>query len=148
MAAITNERQYRVSRAQVRKLGRALEESQAHDAARAEPGLHQAMLDGLKSQINELKEEIAEYELLSSQKIRALSMDSLNELPLVLMKARIAQGFTQADLARIIDVKPQQIQRYEATDYQSVSFRRLLEVVNALGVEIEERVRLRDVTGL
>jgi cytidylate kinase len=37
-------------------------------------------------------------------------------------------------------VKPQQIQRYEATDYQSASLQRVAEVVHALGMKAQEEV--------
>ena len=39
-------------------------------------------------------------------------------------------------------LKPQQLQRYEATRYHSVSFRRLLEIARALDVDLSETVRL------
>jgi ribosome-binding protein aMBF1 (putative translation factor) len=146
MTIVTNERQYRLSKAQLHKLENALKQSKAEGAKKAKPRLHRAMLDGLKSQIDELSEEIAEYERLKKRKVRSIAMNSLEELPLVLMKARIAQGLTQADLAQILKVKPQQIQRYESTGYQSVSFHRLLEIVEALGVEIQENVRLNQKT--
>ena len=63
-------------------------------------------------------------------------MDGLSvvaELPTVLIKARIAQGLSQKDLAERIGLKEQQIQRYEATDYASASLNRIKEVVSALG---------------
>ncbi len=142
ITTITNERQFCVSRVQFRKLETALEQSEAQAAKQANRRLHRAMLDGLKSQIYELKEEITEYERLTTQKVRTISMMSLEELPLVLKKARVAQGLTQADLAQILKVKHQQIQRYEATGYQSVSFHRLLEIAEAIGVEGQGDVRL------
>ena len=56
------------------------------------------------------------------------------ELPTVLIKARIAQGLSQKDLAERLGLQEQQIQRYEATDYASASLTRIREVVSALGV--------------
>ena len=52
----------------------------------------------------------------------------------MLIKARIARGMSQRDLAERIGLKEQQIQRYEATDYASVSLSRIREVVNGLDV--------------
>ena len=63
-------------------------------------------------------------------------MDELSvvaELPSVLIKARIAQGLSQKDLAERLGLQEQQIQRYEATDYASASLTRIKEVVSALG---------------
>jgi hypothetical protein len=39
-------------------------------------------------------------------------------------------------------VKPQQVQRYEATEYESASFARILKVVRALGLTMPRSVRL------
>ena len=44
--------------------------------------------------------------------------------------------------AKRLHLKPQQLQRYEATRYHSVSFRRLLEIARALDVDLAETVRL------
>ena len=63
-------------------------------------------------------------------------MDELSgvaELPTVLIKARIAQGLSQKDLAERLGLQEQQIQRYEATEYASASLTRIKEVVSALG---------------
>ena len=143
MAAITNERQYRISKAQLRRLEAALEQNLKANPQGIAPRLHRAMLDGLRSQIEELREEIQEYERLKSRRVRSLELESLEELPLVLTKARIARGLTQAELAKALGIKPQQIQRYEATGYQSASFRRIVEIADVLGVQIRERVRLQ-----
>jgi HTH-type transcriptional regulator / antitoxin HipB len=57
-----------------------------------------------------------------------------------LIKARIASGLTQKDLAEKIGVQEQQIQRYEANHYGSASFDRLRTIANALKVEITQAV--------
>ena len=50
------------------------------------------------------------------------------------------QSFRQAQ-ARL-GVKAQQIQRYDASDYQTVSFARLREIARLLGLRIRESVEL------
>ena len=57
-------------------------------------------------------------------------------MPYILIKARIAQGLSQKELAERIGLKEQQIQRYEATDYASANLSRIKEVVSAFGVGI------------
>jgi transcriptional regulator with XRE-family HTH domain len=69
-------------------------------------------------------------------------MDSLEGLPKVLIQARIVAGLTQEDLAARLGVKPQQIQRYEASDYQTASFARLREIARLLGLDVRERVEM------
>jgi ribosome-binding protein aMBF1 (putative translation factor) len=49
-----------------------------------------------------------------------------------LIKARIAAGMSQASLAKSLRLKPQQIQRYEASKYASASLSRVLEVARVL----------------
>ena len=74
-------------------------------------------------------------------------MDSLKvvaDLPSILIKARIAQGLSQKDLAERIGLKEQQIQRYEATDYASANLSRIKEVVIAFGVEINSPASTTD----
>jgi HTH-type transcriptional regulator / antitoxin HipB len=47
---------------------------------------------------------------------------------------------TQKELAEKIGVHEQQIQRYEANDYQAVGFERLQEVMSALDLKISKAV--------
>ena len=100
------------------------------------------MQESIESQLADLHQELAEYDALKTQQVATLELHSLSELPDLLIKARIARGYTQAELARRLHLKPQQIQRYEATRYHSVSFNRLLEIARALEVDLYETVRL------
>ena len=77
-----------------------------------------------------------EYESLKAGEFRLDSLKVVADLPSILIKARIAQGLSQKDLAERIGLKEQQIQRYEATDYATANLARIKEVVNAFGVEI------------
>lgn len=63
-------------------------------------------------------------------------LDSFDELPQALIKARIALRLSQKDPADRLGIKEQQIQRYESTDYQSASMSRLHDIVQALGVSV------------
>jgi HTH-type transcriptional regulator / antitoxin HipB len=90
--------------------------------------------------IRKLKEDIEEYEQFKSGKVRNFPIDSLQDLPLVMIKARIAVGMTQKELAEKIGVQEQQIQRYEANNYRTVGFDRLQEVMSALDVTVSKAV--------
>ena len=65
-------------------------------------------------------------------------------LPSMLIKARIARGLSQKDLAERVGLKEQQIQRYEATDYATANLARIKEVVNAFGVGINDATSTTD----
>ncbi len=63
-------------------------------------------------------------------------------MPTALIRARIACGLTQRQLAERIGLQEQAIQRYEATNYAGVSFARLIEIAEALDLTIHYDVRL------
>jgi ribosome-binding protein aMBF1 (putative translation factor) len=113
---IKNEREYRITRAQASKFEHALSQLAAPEgAAELHPLIQKAQKDALQSQLDELREQIAEYEALRSGQQAVISLDSLEELPQAFIQARIAAGLTQRELAERLGLKEQQIQRYEAT---------------------------------
>ena len=65
-----------------------------------------------------------------------------DDLPDILIRARIARGMSQKELADFLGLKEQQIQRYEAERYRSASLDRLIEIADALSVRISERGEL------
>ena len=68
---------------------------------------------------------------------------SFDALPRALIRARIATGLSQRDLAEKLGLKEELIQHYEESLYASVSVTRLKEVIAALGVRAGEKVFLR-----
>jgi ribosome-binding protein aMBF1 (putative translation factor) len=134
---IKNERQYRITKAQIEKFSRALAEAGANAGSNPLRRLGQ---DAIRSQLHDLEQEVREYDSLRSGKKQVLTLDSFAELPRALVKARIAAGLTQKDLADRLGLKEQQIQRYEATEYATASVARLTEVIEALGIRVREEV--------
>jgi HTH-type transcriptional regulator/antitoxin HigA len=132
---IANERQYKISRQQLARLRESLDQLGA--AGSEEPQtLMRAEMDALSSQIWSLSAEIAEYQALRSG-ATIIPLDvGLSELPHQLIRARIARGLSQRDLADHVGLKEQQIQRYESQEYASASLRRLKEIARALGLRV------------
>ena len=131
---IKNERQYRITRAQADRFSealRSLETDAAHESE-LHPRLLSLQKDALQSQLSDLQAEIKEYEALKAGDFAFEQLKGISELPMLLIRARIATGLSQRDLAGRLGLKEQQIQRYEATDYASASFTRISEVVSAL----------------
>ncbi len=142
---ITNERQYRIGKAELEKLGEEVRRFDLAEATKASGGdrvLAKAQLDALESESDVLSEQLREYEALKAGSVRNLEAASLSELPSLLIKARIALGLSQRQFAEKMGLKEQQIQRYEAENYSSASLRRLVEVSNALGVRLRGKARL------
>ncbi len=90
-----------------------------------------------------LREQLREYEALRSAKRRMLPLKSVEELPQILIQARIAADLSQEQLAYMLGLKTQQIQRYEATGYASASWTRITRVLRALSVSLQGRVILQ-----
>jgi transcriptional regulator with XRE-family HTH domain len=71
-----------------------------------------------------------------------LEVESFEDFPDALVRARIAAGLSQKDLGDRLGLKEQQIQKYEATGYSGASLARMTEVVNALGLRVRKEVFL------
>jgi HTH-type transcriptional regulator/antitoxin HigA len=137
---ITNEKQYRITRSLLERLRLGLASAGARENLPDE--LVGMQRDALTSQIEELEEDIAVYDDLRSGRVTSFDAERLHELPDILIRARIARGMSQKDLAAFLGLKEQQIQRYEAERYRSASLDRLVEVSEALNVHIRNRAEL------
>ena len=133
---ITNQRQYKLAKAEAQRFEEALEKATAKGPRKGvHPRIHQAKLEGLKSQLEELEGEIAEFEALSSPEARSeFTVTSVLDLTKVLIQARIAAGWTQKQLADELGMTEQQIQRYEATRYEGISLKRANDIAKALNI--------------
>jgi len=133
---IYSDKQYAISQGQLEQLREALSAAQSKDAdvAGEQSWLRDAQADAIKSQIATLEAELSHYELLKSGEITFAKAHSLENLPSVLIQARIAAGLSQTDLAERLGMKAQQIQRYEASNYSGASLDRLIDVCDALNV--------------
>ena len=135
---IKNERQYRITKNQADRFSQTLDSLRRRSMEAREavhPLIAKAQEDALRSQLSDLEEQLREYESLKAGNFEIEDLNVVAELPTALIKARIAQGLSQKELAERLKLKEQQIQRYEATDYASASLARIKEVVSALGVE-------------
>ena len=137
---IRNERQYRVTQAQRARLASQLEVPASDDVPEWVATAGRAALE---SQIFELDVELAEYAgLRDGTSLAPTAVQDLSELPRALVRARIAAHLTQRDLAKRLNLKEQQIQKYEATDYAGASVTRLQDVMAALDVTFRGEVTL------
>jgi ribosome-binding protein aMBF1 (putative translation factor) len=130
---IKNEREYKITKASLKKLEDALNHLQklrkegASDDAKLK--LQEA---ATKSVLKDLQEQLAEYEQLKKGRFKAAALEVVEAVPSNLIRARIALGWTQKDLAARLGTTEQQIQKYEATDYESASFKKIVEIASVL----------------
>jgi len=132
---ITNQRQYLVAQGQAERFRQAI-------AAPVAKGLHpkavKAMTAGLRSQLDDVEAELAEYDALSQGQVTELEAESIVGIGPALIKARIVRNLTQRELAERLSLAEQQIQRYEATLYRGVASERLQQVADALRLRVRE----------
>ena len=95
-----------------------------------------AQFGSLECQIEDLENEISEYEAIKENGINGLSFD-LSNLEKSIMSLRLASGITQKELAEKIGVAEQHIQRYEIQDYMKASFERIIELIGALADDVD-----------
>lgn len=138
---IRTEKEYRHSEEQLARLRADLEEL-SRISVDEQSVVSSSAVDALRMQIEDIEREMEEYKDIKSGRLLAFEADELDSLGDVLVKARIARGVTQAELARELEMTQQQIQRYERDGYQKISLWRLAEIADALGLEFSVRARL------
>ncbi len=133
---IQNEHQYKISQGKIREIEQSLDHLYKEKES-LHPRQFKMRENGLQGTLTEIQEEIKKYDALK-EKPMAIEIKSFAEIPIALIKARIASGMTQKDLAEKLGMKEQQIQRYEANQYGSAGFYRLAEVAEALEVTLSD----------
>jgi HTH-type transcriptional regulator / antitoxin HigA len=105
---ITNEVSYRATRAHLQRF----EEALANLEARAGDGKRTKLeINAVRSQADDLRAELDEYDRLRSGEVSAFEASSLADLATQLVRARIARGWTHKRLADVLGVAEQQVQR-------------------------------------
>lgn len=139
---IRNERQYRTTKAQLEAFDANMRALEQVAPIHVHPRIRQAQREALRSQADELREEVAAYERLQRGASKVLELTSLAQLPSAIIQARIAAGLTQRELAERLGMKEQQLQRYEATEYAGASLGRVRSIMDALNMKVREDVFL------
>lgn len=139
---IANDRQYQQTRKKITDLEALIVATESGEAG--DEDFRDVQLAALRSQTTDLHEEIEEYEALRDGETTMIEASSLAGLADALIKARVARGWTQRQLADRLGVAEQQVQRYESTGYRSASLARLCDIADALGVSFTQRGELRD----
>ena len=138
---ITNERQYRITKAALKRFEDGLAALKASGPGPdVHPRIHEAMIEANESQRDELREQLDRYDDLRSGRVVQRTLHSLRELPIALIEARIAARLTQRELAKRLGVPEQQVQRWEANSYSGVAIDRLQEIADALQLQVLETV--------
>ncbi|MEP3845553.1 MAG: XRE family transcriptional regulator [Paracoccaceae bacterium] len=136
---ILNEKELSAARMRVAALDEALatDESLKRAVAGLPPEVFMQLTASMKTERNDLAESIQAYVDAKEARRPALLENRAGDDPgLMLIVARIAKGYTQRDLAWRLGVKEQQIQRYEADRYRTISVKNYSRVAALLGVRL------------
>jgi DNA-binding XRE family transcriptional regulator len=131
---IKNEKQYKITKKRLAEVEQIIAAKQPL----AKPNsIQEGAIGSLVLLKNNLKEEIKQYESLKTKGIPLRRSVSVMQLPNILIQYKIAKGFTQKQYSEILGIKEQQLQRYEAENYASVSFGRLMDYVEKAKIKIK-----------
>jgi HTH-type transcriptional regulator / antitoxin HipB len=131
---IKNDKQYGITKSKQKEFLNSLETLRSY---KKDDLLNQVMIDSISSQLETFEREINDYEKLKNERPNVISY-SIESLPETLIKARIAKGLSQNELAKKTGLKEQQIQRYESNNYQSANFERILCIAKSMNIHFEE----------
>lgn len=141
---IKNQKQAEATRKKIIELKKALEEfeAQIQNKVGAKYRLGKNSFEGL---IKDLENQVEIYDCLVDGNFHCWKPESLIDIAKVLISARLAQKMSQKQLADLLDLKEQQIQRYEAKNYETASWPRIVEVAMALNLKFRfEQIRIAD----
>lgn len=145
---IKDELEYKVTQEWVEKFEQSIAALEQDETKKKnDPSGWELLRADLQSQLDGLNSEVAEYERLITSDPQSrikIQVNSLVELPKALIKARIAAQMSQKELADRLGIEEQQVQQYEATDYQCASFVEIIDVSEALAVELETGIFVVD----
>ena len=99
------------------------------------------VIDPMESFHLQLKEEVESYERLKRGEFEEL--ENLRGLGHLLISLRIAQGMSQRELARRLDVHESQVSRDERNEYFGITLERAIKILDALNVRLHTKVELQ-----
>lgn len=140
---ILNEKELREARVRVTTLTDALgsEEALKRVVEGLPPEVVKQLTATMHSEWQDLSDAISAYEAAKETgKPSPLEKRAGSDPGLVLIVARIAKGYTQRDLAWRLGLKEQQVQRYEADRYSSISVKNYARVAALLGVRLSASI--------
>ena len=149
---ILNERELREARQSLSALQDALSSNHSFEAMTAglPPEVVTQVTRVLRTERSELAATILAYEEAKDDgNHQALHERAGTDPGLTLIVARIAKGLSQKDLAWRLGVKEQQVQRYEAERYNTISLKNYAKIASLLGVELKANIaKLTEFSGL
>ncbi len=149
LGIILNEKELRDAKARLSKLTDALasEETFKHVVAGLPPEVVSQVTRIMKVERGDLQDAIDAYQNAKENgRAKDLEVHAKADPGVTLIVARIAKGYSQKELAWRLGLKEQQVQRYEADRYSSISIKNYGRIASLLGVHL--RAEITDVPAL
>jgi ribosome-binding protein aMBF1 (putative translation factor) len=116
----------------------------SHRSRLKQAGLGEAeikrVIDPMMSFHLQLQEEMESYERLKRGEFEELG--NLSGFGQLLISMRIAQGISQRELARRLDVHESQVSRDERNEYYGITLERAIRILDALNVRLHSKVEM------
>lgn len=136
---ILSEREARDAKSAVAEIDAALT-SEEH-FKKIVSGLPLTLVNGyrrtLTSQKQDIQATLESYEKAKMGDYADFIKRAGNDIGALLIVGRIIKGFSQKDLARRVGLKEQQVQRYEADRYRSITLSGYRRIAQALGIQLK-----------
>lgn len=150
---ILNDLEYQVTKERIDGFERALALLNApdNDLKKTNPMIWQLNVDGVESLLEDFTSQMQEYEaLINRDESEAIvfEIDSLSQLPRVLIQARIAAKISQKELAERLEIEETLMMRYEDREYESATLMQLISISEVLGISIQPKTTIRVVAPL
>ena len=136
---ITSDKQCRVAEEKLKMLEDALNAPKKPDVSEV---IARAARMQTKELIDELQGEIDEYRKVGKMKPSEIPIKTIDDLMVVPIRYRIASHLSVDKFARLVEISPRQILRYESQAYQNssiINFKKILERIN---IKLEGKVEL------
>jgi HTH-type transcriptional regulator/antitoxin HigA len=132
------EQQYRTTLASARRLEEALAQLQLGSQQR-DPRLQQALRDSIEGELYTRYRTATEYERQHGLDNSLLEQNGRVDLPQALVRARIATGLSQADLAARLGFAEADVTAWEESGYADIDLGTLSAILAALGLHLDMR---------
>lgn len=137
---IKNDKQLAITKERVAAFEKAVSDLDTSQETLS-PVLFRLQRKALEGELVAMQNEIEEYTNLKAGNLIIAENLTIDKVYQVLIKARIAQGISQAQLAEKVNSTQQQIQRYESTNYETASLSTIINIAHALSINLKlERV--------
>lgn len=132
---IKNHKQASITKSKLAELNKAKEELESRKA-KYDPVEYELAENAIHGLIEDLENQIQTYEALVGGNFHFLKPKNIEDIPNILIAARLSQKMSQKVLADNLGIEAQQVQRYEASDFEGASWSRIIEFANALNIQL------------